>query len=72
MKTLTEFLQESVQVQETASDDNVYVVYFEDGTMDNYFESKDEADARAKELNNEVESNKCTVKEEPRSNFENV
>ena len=73
MKTLNEFIheaQEVKEVKETKEQDNVYVVYFNDGTMDNYFESKDDAEARKEELNKEMPDNKCEVKEEPRSNFE--
>lgn len=65
MKKLTDFILES-----QAKKDNVFVVYFNDNTMDNYFDNKEDAEARKDELNKEMPDNECTVKEEPRSNFE--
>lgn len=49
---------------------NVYVVYFKDGTMYNYFNTKEEAQEQADELNSESEINGAEVKQEPITNFE--
>lgn len=64
MKHLKDYIYES------QSADNVYAVYFHDGVLDTYYNDKEDAEKRAEELNKEVPSNKCVVKEEPRSNFE--
>ena len=66
MESLTNYLK---QIYE-ADEEKVYVVYFADGIMDNYYATKTEAEQRKSELNKEAPSNKCTVKEEPRTNFE--
>ena len=65
MKRLTDFILESA-----SNEDNVYAVYFGDGILDTYFNEEKDAEARKDELNKEVETNKCVVKKEPRSNFE--
>lgn len=64
MKSIVEYIKES------QSADNVYAVYFHDGILDTYYNSKEDAEKRVEELNKEVESNKCVIKTEPRTNFE--
>lgn len=65
MKTLSSFISEQKE-----SSDKVFVVYFGDKTMYNFYYNKDEADKEAEALNKETEENKAFVKEEPRSNIE--
>ena len=64
MKDLKEF------VMETESSDDVFVVYFGDGTMQNFYYTEDEAKAEVESLNKEVPDNKATYKKEPRKNIE--
>ena len=65
MKTLKEFI-----LEEQSLDDDVYTVYFNDGTMYNFFESEDEANKIKEKLNAECEDNKCTVKKEKKSSIQ--
>lgn len=53
-----------VEKQET-----VFVVYYEDGTMFNYFYDKEEAEAAQKDLKQQSPANKPFIKEEPLKNF---
>jgi hypothetical protein len=64
MKDLKEFILEA------ESSDDVYVVYFGDGTMQNFYYTEDEAQAEVDSLNKEVPDNKATYKKEPRKNIE--
>ena len=64
MKDLKEFILEA------ESSDDVYVVYFGDGTMQNFYYSEDEAQKEVDSLNKEVPDNKATYKKEPRKNIE--
>ena len=63
MKTLTQFIEENNQ-------DQVFVLYMEDGTMVNYFNDKQTAESENKKLESENKDNKCSIKKEKRSNFE--
>jgi len=62
MKSLQEFVLEA--------ESDVYVVYFGDGTMQNFYYTEDEAKAEVESLNKEVPSNNATYKKEPRKNIE--
>lgn len=62
MKSLKEYINES--------QDDVYVVYYDDGTMYNYYMTRDEAENESKKLNKENSDFKTTIKVEKRSNFE--
>lgn len=64
MKSLQEF------VTEAESSDDVYVVYFGDGTMQNFYYTEDDAKKEVESLNKEVPDNKATYKKEPRKNIE--
>ena len=64
MKDLKEFIMEA------ESSNDVFVVYFGDGTMQNFYYTEDEAKAEVESLNKEVPSNKATYKKEPRKNIE--
>jgi len=64
MKDLKEFIIEA------ESSNDVFVVYFGDGTMQNFYYTEDEAKAEVESLNKEVPSNKATYKKEPRKNIE--
>lgn len=63
MKTLMQFIEESNQ-------DQVFVLYMEDGTMVNYFNDEPSAEAEKKKLESENKDNKCSIKKEKKSNFE--
>ena len=63
MKTLTQFIEESNQ-------DQVFVLYMEDGTMVNYFNDEQTAESEKKKLESENKDNKCSIKKEKRSKFE--
>lgn len=69
MKSLSDFIAE---VEANVPDPDVYVVYFNDGTMYNYFESEDEAEKTKDSLNKECPANKCEIKKEKKSNFETL
>lgn len=64
MKSLQEF------ITETESSNDVYVVYFGDGIMQNFYYDEDEAKKEVESLNKEAESNKAYFKKEPRKNIE--
>lgn len=64
MKTLEEFILEK------ESEEQVYVVYYENGEMENYYTDEDEAKSKVEELNKECEDNKASYKKESKSNFE--
>lgn len=63
MKTLTQFKKE-------IEEDKVWVVYDRNDIFINYFYTKDEADAAAKEMNNDTPSLKFHVKPMQRSEIE--
>ena len=63
MKSLRQFVME-------VEAEHVYVVYFEDGTMENFYYDEKDAKEAADRLNKEMPSNKCTVKKEPKSKIE--
>ena len=53
-----------------AEAESVYVVYFGDGTMENFYYDEKDAKEVADKLNKEMPSNKCTVKKEPKDKIE--
>ena len=63
MRNFNEFVKENKKEQ----DDVVYIVQFGDGTMFNFFYTKEEADIICKQLNAEVESNNAKVVKTPLS-----
>ena len=63
MKNLSEMVYE-------ASEDQVYAIYLEDGTLYNYYEDEAAAKKEAEELNKESKCNGAQIKKEPRKNFE--
>lgn len=64
MKDLKEFILEA------ESSDDVYVVYFGDGIMQNFYYTEEDAKAEVDSLNKEASSNKAYFKREPRKNIE--
>ena len=52
-----------------AEENQVYVLYFDDGTMYNFYPEKEEAETDKKKLEKESKDNKLTIKTEPLSNF---
>ena len=64
MKNLKEFILEA------ESSDDVYVVYFGDGIMQNFYYTEEDAKAEVNSLNKEASSNKAYFKREPRKNIE--
>jgi hypothetical protein len=52
-----------------AEEDEVYVLYFDDGTMFNFYPDKGEAEKEKERLEKESKDNKLTIKTEPLSNF---
>lgn len=69
MKSLSEFIAEAAT---NVSDEDVYVVYFDDGTMYNYYMTEEEANKTKDSLDKECPANKCKVKKEKKSNFETL
>lgn len=65
MKSLQEFIIES----ENKSED-VYVVYFGDGIMENFYLTEEEAKNKVEELNKENSDAKASYKKEPKSKIE--
>jgi len=63
MKNLSEMVYE-------ASEDQVYAIYLEDGTLYNYYEDEAAAKKEADDLNKESKCNGAQIKKEPRKNFE--
>ena len=63
MKNLSEMVYE-------ASEDQVYAIYLEDGTLYNYYEDEAAAKKEADELNKESKCNGAQIKKEPRTKFE--
>lgn len=61
MKSLSNYILEK--------EDNVYVVYYDDGTMYNYYMTKEEADIESDKLNKENKDFPTTVKTEKKSSF---
>lgn len=64
MKDLKNFIMEA------ESSNDVYVVYFGDGTMQNFYYTEDDAKQEVESLNKEVPDNKAYFKKEPRKNIE--
>ena len=64
MKSLQKFITEA----ENSND--VYVVYFGDKTMENFYYTEKEAKSAVDSLNKEVASNNAFYKKEPRKNIE--
>ena len=62
MKTLNEY--NTLLEAQDKNDNDVYVVYFNDGTMFNFFYEPEQADIMVKKLNEEVPSNKAYTKRE--------
>lgn len=65
MKSLQEFITEA----ENKTDD-VFVVYFGDGTMENFYYEQKEAEMKVEELNKENPDAKASFKKEPKTNIE--
>lgn len=65
MKSLQEFITET----ENNSDD-VFVVYFGDGTMENFYYEQKEAEDKVEELNKENPDAKASFKKESKSKIE--
>ena len=65
MKSLQEFITEA----ENKTDD-VFVVYFGDGTMENFYYEQKEAEMKVEELNKENPDAKASFKKEAKSNIE--
>lgn len=63
MKSLKQFITET-------EGEDIYVVYFDDNTMYNYYPTEEEANKVKDELNKETKVNKCQVKKEKRSSVE--
>ena len=63
MKDLKDFVLE-------VEDKDVFVVYFEDGTMYNFFYDESEANKVKDDLNKETSTNKCEVKKEKQSKIQ--
>ena len=62
MKSLQQFI--------TEAESDVFVVYFGDKTMQNFYYKEEEAQAEVDKLNKEVASNNAFYKKEPRKNIE--
>lgn len=77
MKHLKDYITEQATEQATevtpnaneGAGEEVFVVYFGDGTMYNYYTEQKEAEAQRDALNKEVPENKAEVKKEPMSNI---
>jgi len=65
MKSLEEFVIESEKQNE-----DVFVVYFGDGVMENFYYTEDEAKAKVEELNKENSDAKASYKKESKSKIE--
>jgi len=50
-------------------EDKVFVLYFDDGTMYNFYPTEPEAKAEKEKLEKESKDNKLTIKTEPLTNF---
>ena len=68
MKSLVEFIQES---QDNPQSEFIYVVYDDDGTIINVFDTEIEAKDASEEHNKAIEGNKSVVKKETRSSIMN-
>ena len=66
MKTLSTYINEN----KVESDDNVYVVYYDDGTMYDYYMTEEEANKVASKLTKENSDFPASVKKELKTNFE--
>lgn len=64
MKSLRDYILEQ------DSSEEVYAVYYEDGTMENFYFDESEAKKVAEKLNKECPANNCTIKKEKKSAFE--
>ena len=64
-----ELSQPDYEIVFEAEDDKVYVLYFDDGTMYNFYQSEAEANVEKKKLEKESKNNKLSIKTEPLSNF---
>ena len=64
MKDLKEFIMEA------EFSDDVFVVYFGDGTMQNFYYTEDDAKKEVDSSNKEVPDNKAFWNKEPRKNIE--
>ena len=62
-------LEEPIDITLVEKQETVFVVYYEDGTMLNYFYTKEEAEAAKKDLQTQSPINKPFIKEEPLKNF---
>ena len=50
-------------------EEKVFVLYFVDGTMYNFYPTEDEAKAEKEKLEKDSKDNKLTIKTEPLTNF---
>lgn len=64
-----ELSQPDYEIVFEAEDDKVYVLYFDDGTMYNFYQSEAEANVEKQKLEKESKNNKLSIKTEPLSNF---
>jgi len=69
MKSLQEFITESEKITENESED-VFVVYFGDGTMENFYYTEEEAKSKVEELNKENSDAQASFKKEAKSKIE--
>jgi hypothetical protein len=65
MKKLSDFIKES------ESDEIVYSVYYDDGTLYSYYDTEKEAKSEADKLTKENPDFPAKVKQEKKSEFEN-
>lgn len=71
MKKFSDFIKESLIEESESSEEIVYSVYYDDGTLYSYYESEDEAKAEADKLTKENPDFPAKVKKEKKSEFEN-
>jgi len=63
MKNIRDYILEN-------SDEDIYTLYMDDGTMVNYFNDEKSAEEEKQKLEKENKDNKCTIKKEKRSTVE--
>ena len=66
MKKLSDFIKES-----ESSEEMVYSVYYDDGTLYSYYDTEKEAKSEADKLTKENPDFPAKVKQEKKSEFEN-
>jgi len=63
MKNIRDYILEN-------SDEDIYTLYMDDGTMVNYFNDEKSAEEEKQKLEKENKDDKCTIKKEKRSTVE--